>query len=424
MAEQSLATQRRGQRSQAWYTPILPGELWDHIIDHLFDDSASLAACSLVCRGWLHTARVHLFRSITIAGDYAHLEGFEQLLMRSPHIARYIRKLKISESLNMTYRWLGFLSRSRLDRLEDLTARSTRGMPNVSQNNWDTLHCVLPMVKSIDITGFWDYDVQRLLLICPDTSSLTLGVTYPSMTGPLAPTPFRHSFIESMYRQTSVITSLTFRNSLNDLVAWLLEGPVKLHLRKLEIIFESRSPTSVPFAGKLLQASAASLEHIELARIDNPDTDSFNALQLPKVLAQIRQLITLRLSLNMSAIVDASEVFQRLCSALSGIRSVYGHLRHISITIWPGHLSPQCFDWDQLDIELARLVQEHPELIVTIVLRRDRPFPTLCEVVDSMLNGLWRVHSFKCRLVVLWFNGYEFDLLRAEDRDGLLQFLD
>lgn len=227
-----------------------------------------------------------------------------------------------------------------------------------------------------------------------------------------------------MYRQTSVITSLTFRNSLNDLVAWLLEGPVKLHLRKLTIIFGYGSPTSVRFAGKLLQASAASLEHIELARIDSPDTDSFNALQLPKVLAQIRQLITLRLSLNMSAIVDASEVFQRLCSALSGIRSVYGHLRHISITIWPGDLSPQWFDWDQLDIELARLVQEHPELIVTIVLRRHRPSPTLCEVVDSMLNGLWRVHSFKCRLVVLWFNRYEFDLLRAEDRDGLLQFLD
>lgn len=38
-----------------------PNEMWDRIIDHLYDDDAALGACSLVAKSWLPTSRLHLF---------------------------------------------------------------------------------------------------------------------------------------------------------------------------------------------------------------------------------------------------------------------------------------------------------------------------------------------------------------------------
>ena len=41
---------------------LVPQELADDIIDHLHDDKQSLRSCSLVCRSWLPSSSVHLFR--------------------------------------------------------------------------------------------------------------------------------------------------------------------------------------------------------------------------------------------------------------------------------------------------------------------------------------------------------------------------
>ena len=54
-----------------------PGEITDHIIDHLFSDVPSLKAGTLVCRAWLSSCRYHLFPAIichpAIAGK-THLD--------------------------------------------------------------------------------------------------------------------------------------------------------------------------------------------------------------------------------------------------------------------------------------------------------------------------------------------------------------
>ncbi|KAK7691649.1 hypothetical protein QCA50_005048 [Cerrena zonata] len=42
----------------------LPQELWDMIIDHLYDDRPSLQSCTLVCKDWVYSPRVHLFCKI------------------------------------------------------------------------------------------------------------------------------------------------------------------------------------------------------------------------------------------------------------------------------------------------------------------------------------------------------------------------
>ncbi|KAF9459765.1 hypothetical protein BDZ94DRAFT_1312142 [Collybia nuda] len=42
----------------------IPSEVYDVIIDHLHDDLNALLECSIVCRAWLPTTRLHLFREI------------------------------------------------------------------------------------------------------------------------------------------------------------------------------------------------------------------------------------------------------------------------------------------------------------------------------------------------------------------------
>lgn len=46
--------------------PPLPQELYDQIIDNLHDDPKSLSACSLVCRTWLNSSRVHKFSTTVL----------------------------------------------------------------------------------------------------------------------------------------------------------------------------------------------------------------------------------------------------------------------------------------------------------------------------------------------------------------------
>lgn len=73
--------------------PDLPLELSDNIIDHLWDDSDSLATCTLVCRAWLPSARTHLFDTVKLVprkwDDYAEE-------MQALHrICPFVRTLKL-----------------------------------------------------------------------------------------------------------------------------------------------------------------------------------------------------------------------------------------------------------------------------------------------------------------------------------------
>ncbi|KAI0076450.1 hypothetical protein K474DRAFT_1622892, partial [Panus rudis PR-1116 ss-1] len=70
----------------------LPPELVDEAIDHLWNDIRSLQSCSLVCKAWLPSSRLHLFRTVRLrkADDCAKLSS---IVESSPIIARCVRKL-------------------------------------------------------------------------------------------------------------------------------------------------------------------------------------------------------------------------------------------------------------------------------------------------------------------------------------------
>nr|GAT47370.1 predicted protein [Mycena chlorophos] len=49
--------------------PPLPIELFERIVDFLFNDKESLLACTLVCRAWLPTSRYHLLQLLPVLPD-------------------------------------------------------------------------------------------------------------------------------------------------------------------------------------------------------------------------------------------------------------------------------------------------------------------------------------------------------------------
>lgn len=75
-------------------------ELWDMIIDHLWDHPGALASCSLVCRAWLPSTRLHLFRQVELPLDFPSITiKFSELLknpsIASVSIAHCVRELRV-----------------------------------------------------------------------------------------------------------------------------------------------------------------------------------------------------------------------------------------------------------------------------------------------------------------------------------------
>lgn len=84
--------------SNRWSTrriPHLPLELVEHIINHLFDDKATLTSCALVARSWLEPAHYHLFSSIRhdLHAYPWRTSNLGSFLILTPHRAKYVREL-------------------------------------------------------------------------------------------------------------------------------------------------------------------------------------------------------------------------------------------------------------------------------------------------------------------------------------------
>ena len=80
----------------------LPQDLIDVLIDKSCHDKALLKTCSLVAKSWLHTSRIHLFRSVSINDATAFL-AFLRFLRRPQSITPYIQSLFIEGNERPTF---------------------------------------------------------------------------------------------------------------------------------------------------------------------------------------------------------------------------------------------------------------------------------------------------------------------------------
>lgn len=75
--------------------PPIPPELCDHVVDFLHHDLSSLRECSLTCRAFIPTTRVHLFHTISLHTPKL-CTAFGRLLDMSPYLGYYVRELSIA----------------------------------------------------------------------------------------------------------------------------------------------------------------------------------------------------------------------------------------------------------------------------------------------------------------------------------------
>ncbi len=76
----------------------LNSDIYQYIIDQLWDDRPTLAASSVVARSWRSASQSHLFSTILVYGYDTvsdNLDTFSEFLDQHPHICRYIRRLEI-----------------------------------------------------------------------------------------------------------------------------------------------------------------------------------------------------------------------------------------------------------------------------------------------------------------------------------------
>jgi len=86
-----------------------PNEIHDYIIDHLWNDPRALATCSLVCRSFVPTARLHLFETITLGADCDCLRFLELAKISgssSTGALRYVRTLSLTTSDEQDRDWI------------------------------------------------------------------------------------------------------------------------------------------------------------------------------------------------------------------------------------------------------------------------------------------------------------------------------
>jgi len=82
---------------QAAKSRELPEELQIAILDYLGGEKASLGACTLLCKAWLHAAQSQLFRHMLISPLFGDPNDFSFFLRKTPHIARSIRGFHIHD---------------------------------------------------------------------------------------------------------------------------------------------------------------------------------------------------------------------------------------------------------------------------------------------------------------------------------------
>lgn len=143
----------------------LPPELCDQILDHLWDDRAALEACSLTCRAWLATTRIHLFHSICLR-DLRQCTRLERMLKGTlptiVDVTHYIRGLTLMQrearggdrALPECKPWLGYRllpSFRRLSSVECLQLRNWSSVAALQDGVVDDLPTFFPNVKMLTL---------------------------------------------------------------------------------------------------------------------------------------------------------------------------------------------------------------------------------------------------------------------------------
>ncbi|KAI0931712.1 hypothetical protein AcW2_000543 [Taiwanofungus camphoratus] len=250
--------------------PELPIETCEHILDHLWDDPRTLAACLHTCRAWVPRCRLHLYRVVTLKGKRRY-RLFEKLLWRSPYIASYVRELSIwrpksNEEISVVDKeWPRILLK--LNRVEYLTLKHIL-MSRLSDDMRQKLATFFPMVKTLRFFGveLGGSEFYHLLCACPNLAEIAFfssrcrdDFLHTLFQDP-HDQPFDHAVLTVVPSTSIRIDTLIYVDTYGPSAPWLLEGALELRLRRLAVRYDQGI-----VAQKILRAAGASLELLVLA---------------------------------------------------------------------------------------------------------------------------------------------------------------
>lgn len=206
--------------------PRIPQEICDKIIDCLSDDSKSLRACGLVCRGWVFSSRRNLFRSVSLVyGKYNRICKFFEILDDPSSLVRdSIRHMQVvilplSIELGARLRIHRATSSDGFERL--VQPLLNRVMATVTHLDLDChmvptddflhgLHRVFPSVVSFSLLGCKSRDLASMVsLVCTFPSLKELTVHYRVEDGE---TEYSRWFAEPPVFPAHVVPSSKIRN--------------------------------------------------------------------------------------------------------------------------------------------------------------------------------------------------------------------
>ncbi|KAI0928933.1 hypothetical protein AcV5_006345 [Taiwanofungus camphoratus] len=257
---------------------VFPPELFDETIDHLWDDPKTLKACSLTCRDWVPSSRLHLFRTMRIytAADCAR---FGALLKSASVIAQCVRTLTISAEYNGVDSegraveddaWVntavGFLAKlTRVNTLGLARVRWSALLPETQDAFFDMFRCVRTLFL-FEVRFNASRDVLDFLSAFPYLGELYFhGVSW-AHNSPRPMIPIGKNAGTSMSNEQGRM-QLTYlfldpRSSPTLVTEWLLSHPSEQHLRTIQLCW--REIENMKAVGDLLNASGASLEKLQI----------------------------------------------------------------------------------------------------------------------------------------------------------------
>ncbi|TCD63536.1 hypothetical protein EIP91_005306 [Steccherinum ochraceum] len=349
----------------------LPPELVDQTIDHLWDDDKTLQACSLTCRAWVPSSRLHLFRTIRVR-NADDCRSLNVLIDTSPIIARCIRKLTVSAD----YRGVGADDRGLEDDawvnatvlfLHKLKRVHTLALSRVRWNSLtpETRHAFTSVFQTVstlllfEVRFYASADVLCFLSTFPELCELYFhGVSWAHEShNPLPSQRYLEDGQPKPSGAEQMQLSYLFldpRSSPTLVTEWLLNHPVEQRLRTIQLCW--REMEDVKALGDLLQASGSALERLQ---IEFPEGLSEQVL--------IRNQLSISNNTNLRSLhfggLDVSaassrafvsdQLFPWLAVMLGQVRSSLLHEVVFELEL-PDVPDLQAFDWVQMDEVLAK----------------------------------------------------------------------
>ncbi|KAH8099581.1 hypothetical protein BXZ70DRAFT_942402 [Cristinia sonorae] len=341
----------------------LPAELIDETIDHLWDDSKALRACSLTCRGWVPSSRLHLFRTIRIrnAEDCASLIA---LVNSAPVIARCIRKLTLSAEYDGLDGDRGREDDAWVNKAADLLTRLDRVHTlALSRLRWDAL---TPETKQAFSGAFKTVQTLLLFEVRFNASADVLGFLseFPALDElyfhgvswtheSYNPFPAQWQMGSPEQMQLSYLF-LDPRSSPTLVTEWLLNHPVEQRLRTIQLCW--REMEDVKALGDLLQVSGSTLERLQIEFPSGLSEEVLRRNQLS--ISNNTNLRSLHFGgLDVSAASSrtfvSNQLFPWVGVMLGQVRSPL--LQEVVFELeLPDVPDLQSFDWVRIDQELSR----------------------------------------------------------------------